>query len=245
MDFAPLAARYDDLRPAGRSWNDLADRTLEALGGTTRLLDVGCGTGRFAVLAAERLGARVWGVDPSPEMLAEARTRAPRGFGWKQASAELLPFKAGWFDGLHMHLVLHVLSDVGQALSECARVLAPGGRLAAVTFELEHFDRFHLGPYFPSLTAIDRARFPDPADVRERLAGAGFADVRGEVIHQQVQLEPEQLIERVRGRYISTLHLLDDAEYRSGLQRLEHDLDGRKEPVHAELVWSLITGRRA
>jgi ubiquinone/menaquinone biosynthesis C-methylase UbiE len=244
MDFAPLAARYDDLRPAGRSWSELAERTLQTLGGTTRVLDIGCGTGRFAVLAAERLGVRVWGVDPSPEMLAEARTRAPRGFGWKQASAENLPFKAGWFDGVHMHLVLHVLSDLDQALRECARVLSPGGRLAALTFELEHFDRFHLNPYFPSLADIDRGRFPAPADVCRRLADGGFAVVGTETIRQQVDLEPERLIERVRGRYISTLHLLDDEEYRTGLERLEHDLAGRTGAVRTELVWSLITGRR-
>jgi ubiquinone/menaquinone biosynthesis C-methylase UbiE len=245
MDFAPLAGRYDDLRPAGRSWSELAERTLEALAGTTRLLDVGCGTGRFAVLAAERLGVRVWGVDPSPEMLSEARARAPRGFGWKQASAEQLPFKSGWFDGLHMHLVLHVLSDLDQALGECARVLLPGGTIAAVTFELEHFDRFHLNPYFPSLADIDRSRFPAPADVCRRLGDAGFADVRSETIRQRVEVEPQRLVERVQGRYISTLHLLGDVEYRRGVERLEHDLEGRTEPVRTELIWSLITGRRA
>jgi ubiquinone/menaquinone biosynthesis C-methylase UbiE len=187
----------------------------------------------------------VWGVDPSPEMLGEARARASRGIGWKQATAEQLPFKAGWFDGLHMHLVLHVLSDLDQALAECARVLSPGGRLAAVTFELEHFDGFHLNEYFPSLAAIDRSRFPAPADVRRRLADAGFAEVVSETIRQQVELEPKALVERVRGRYISTLHLLEDAEYREGLERLEHALDGRTDPVRTELVWALITGRRA
>jgi SAM-dependent methyltransferase len=244
MDFAPLAARYDDLRPAGRSWNDLADRTLAALGGTTRLLDVGCGTGRFAALAAERLGARVWGVDPSPEMLERARSRAPRGIGWKEAAAERLPFRAGWFDGVHMHLVLHVLSDCTAALAECARVLAPGGRFAAVTFELEHFDRFHLTPYFPSITAIDRGRFPAPADVCSELESAGFTAVAREAVRQDVELDPGELLERVRGRYISTLHLLDDGEYAAGLEHLERDIGARTAPVCAELVWSLITGRR-
>jgi ubiquinone/menaquinone biosynthesis C-methylase UbiE len=245
MDFAPLAARYDDLRPAGQSWNALAERTLEALAGTTRMLDVGCGTGRFAVLANERLGARVWGVDPSPEMLSEARARAPRGIGWKQAAAEHLPFKDAWFDGAHMHLVLHVLSDRTRALAECARVLANGGRLAAVTFELEHFDRFHLASYFPSLAGIDRSRFPAPDDVCRELEQAGFADVESRPIHQQIDIEPARLVERVRGRYISTLHLLDEDEYRAGLERLEHDLAGRVAPVRTELIWSLITGRRA
>ena len=86
MDFGPLAERYDRLRPAGATWEQLADLTLEELGPIRRLLDVGCGTGRFAAYAAERTGARVWGVDPSVEMLAQARARGIRGAGWKQAA---------------------------------------------------------------------------------------------------------------------------------------------------------------
>ena len=57
--FDALAPDYDRLRPAGEEWQELAERALAALEGTRRLLDVGCGTGRFAVLASERLGARV------------------------------------------------------------------------------------------------------------------------------------------------------------------------------------------
>ena len=82
----------------------------------TRLLDVGCGTGRFAVLAADRLGARVWGVDRSAEMLDEAKRRpGARGVGWRRAEAEQLPFRDGWFDGAHSHLVLHLVDDLPAA----------------------------------------------------------------------------------------------------------------------------------
>ena len=177
MDFAALASRYDELRPSGTGWQELADAELEELRGTTRLLDVGCGTGRFTVLAAERLGARVWGVDPSADMIAQARARAARGVGWRQASAEQLPFRDSWFDGVHAHLVVHLLDDLPAALRELARVLSPSGRLVVVSFRPEHFDGFHLNPYFPSIAAIDRARFPDPAALVAEAEGAGFTDV--------------------------------------------------------------------
>ena len=57
-----------------------------------RVLDVGCGTGKFARVLAERGLAKVWAVDPAPEMLAEARRRVPGSVGLKLASSERLPF---------------------------------------------------------------------------------------------------------------------------------------------------------
>jgi SAM-dependent methyltransferase len=242
MDFAPMAARYDELRPASP---DLAEVTLAELEGARRLLDVGCGTGRFAVLAAERLGARVWGIDPSPEMLARARARGARGCGWKQATAERLPFKDGWFDAVHAHLVLHLVEDRSQAIAEMLRVLDTAGRLVIVSFRPEHFDRFHLAPYFPSLVEIDRARFPDPGLLERELLEAGLDEVSERAVRGHLRLEPAELLERVRGRYMSTLHLLGEDEYQSGLERLERDMAGRTAAVEAELVWSLTVGRRA
>jgi ubiquinone/menaquinone biosynthesis C-methylase UbiE len=242
IDFGGLAGSYDRLRPAGRAWEELAELSLGRLGAPARLLDVGCGTGRFARFAADRLGARVWGVDVSEEMLAQARN-VPGGerIGWKRASAERLPFRRGWFDAAHMHLVLHLLDDRAAAYHELARVLGPGGRAALVTFTPSHFDAFHLNPWFPSIAAIDNERFPDPAEVAAGLEDAGLGGVAVEELHQSVELEPADVLERVRGRYISTLHLLDEDEYREGLARLENDLAGRTEPLTAVLHWAVIT----
>ncbi len=243
--FDALAERYDELRPAGRTWRELAELTLAELGGATRLIDVGCGTGRFAVLAAERLGARVWGVDPSAEMLARARRRTGgRRVGWKNARAERLPFRDGWFDAAHLHLVLHALDDRGAAVTELGRVLAPGGRLVIVTFQRDHFERFFLNPYFPSLAAVDLARFPDPDGVVRDLTHAGFSGAGQRRISQTVVAEPDEVVERVRGRYISTLHLLDADEYSSGLARLERETAAGRAPFTYSLEWALITARR-
>lgn len=245
LDFDPLAASYDRLRPAGEAWTELAEHTLASMPGCRRLLDVGCGTGRFAVLAHRRLGGKVWGVDPSAEMLRQARARPDtRGIGWKQGVAERLPFKDGWFDAAHLHLVVHTLADRAAALGEVARVLAPSGRLAIATFAPEHFDRFFLNPYFPSLAGIDRARFPDPAVLAAEVEASGFGDVRVERISQPIRAEPDDVLERVRGRYISTLHLLDPAEYAAGLAQLERDVGAGREAFGYSLEWALVTGTR-
>lgn len=243
--FDALAPEYDRLRPAGDGWTELAERTLAALAGTTRLVDVGCGTGRFAVLAAERLGARVWGVDRSAEMLHEAKRRpGGRGVGWRRADAEKLPFRDGWFDGAHSHLVLHLVDDLPAAVAELARVVSPGGRLVVGTFAPEHFREFFLNPYFPSIPEIDLARFPDPGRLCGDLASAGFAGAAVDRFDQDVEADAAVVLDRVRGRYISTLRLLDAEEYAAGLARLEADVAAGTERFGYTLRWALVTARR-
>jgi SAM-dependent methyltransferase len=246
VDFAALAADYDRLRPRSSAPTELGTATFEHLRGCRRLIDVGCGTGQFAVSAANGLGARVWGVDPSAEMLEQARARpGATRVGWRRAAAERLPFKDAWFDAAHAHLVVHLLPDRGRALGEMARVLSAGGRLVIVTFELDHFERFFLNPYFPSIPAIDRERFPDPELLLAELGDVGFTALQRRRVAQPVSAGAPDVLERVRGRYISTLHLIDPAEYRRGLTRLEADVAGGTETFEYSLQWSLITATRA
>ena len=183
-----------------------------------RVLDIGCGTGRWSQALAER-GSRVWGVDASPEMVAEARGR---GVNAKVARAEALPFKEGWFDRALAVLVIHVL-DRPRAFAELRRVLADDGRLAIGTFDHAQFEDYYLNPFFPSLAAIDRARFPRREQLEAELRAAGF-EPRTVPLHQRTVRSREWVLERIRGRFISTLQLLDDDEFAEGLARAEREL---------------------
>jgi SAM-dependent methyltransferase len=200
------------------------------------VLDIGCGTGRVAAALAER-GSRVWGIEPSPEMARLARQRVSTV---KVASAERLPFKDGWFQRAVMWLVVHLL-DRPRAFEEAKRVLAPDGRLVVATFGPAHFERYWLNRFFPSLEAIDRARFPEPAALQEELEGAGFSSVRLVPLAQRAEIGREAALERVRGRFISPLQLLDEEEFRAGLERMEAEL-----PEHNEygLEWVIATAYR-
>jgi SAM-dependent methyltransferase len=243
--FDAVAGDYDRLRTSGGQWQALADRTLASLAKPRRLLDIGSGTGRFAVYAAEQLGARVWAVEPSAAMLERARSR-PGGerVGWRQASVEALPFKDGWFDAAHVHLVMHLVEDRPVALAQLSRVLSPRGRVAIVTFHLDHFEQFYLNDYFPSIPAIDLARFPDPATLADELVAAGFGDTAVERISTPACSRGADVLERVRGRYISTLSVVSADEYQRGLARLERDVHDGREEFEFTLEWALITATR-
>lgn len=205
-----------------------------------RVLDVGCGTGRLAEAFVER-GAQVWGVDPSPEMLAQARARLGRRAGLELGRAEALPYRDGRFERAVLSLVVqHVERE--RALPELARVLVPDGRVVIATFAPEHFDAIWLARFFPSLAALDRARFPDPGHLASELTGSGFARARLRELALTSSVSREEALEKLRRRYISTLWLLDEDEYRAGLARAERELAAdTRYPVE----WRLVVADRA
>jgi ubiquinone/menaquinone biosynthesis C-methylase UbiE len=219
-DFGWVARSYDELRPADAKWWEVFELLVREgdLAGR-RVLDIGCGTGRAAEALVER-GSRVWGVEPEPEMAALARGRVSTV---KVAPAERLPFKDGWFERALMWLVVHLV-DRPKAFGEAARVLRPDGRLAIGTFHPLHFERYWLKEFFPSLEAIDKARFPAPDELDSELRAAGFARVEQDRLTQTASVDRETAIERVRRRFISPLQLLDEGELEAGVARMESEL---------------------
>mgnify|MGYP001570749132 CR=1 FL=1 len=141
-----------------------------------RVLDVGCGTG-VAAITARRMGAKVTGLDLTPELLTRAKENATiAGFPdmqWKEGDAEALPFTDGEFDA--------VISQYGHMFAprpdvtarEMLRVLKPGGRIAFSTWppELALGRLFALtGKYLPAPPGVTPpGAWGEPAFVRERL----------------------------------------------------------------------------
>jgi demethylmenaquinone methyltransferase/2-methoxy-6-polyprenyl-1,4-benzoquinol methylase/phosphoethanolamine N-methyltransferase len=106
------------------------------------VLDVGCGTGEITMRAKARTGptGSVTGIDPAPEMVAEARQKAARAgldIDYHVAAVEALPVAAASFDVVTSSLMMHHLPQElkPRAVAEIRRVLKPGGRLVIVDFK--------------------------------------------------------------------------------------------------------------
>jgi ubiquinone/menaquinone biosynthesis C-methylase UbiE len=99
-----------------------------------RVLDVGCGPGTFAALAADA-GAEVVAVDVSAGVIETAKAQAARlglaeRISFETASLLDLPFEAAQFDLVWASMVIHHIEDPVAAMTELGRVLKPGGRIA-------------------------------------------------------------------------------------------------------------------
>ncbi len=103
------------------------------------LLDVGCGTGTVAIKAGEA-GARVTGLDLSPQMLEGAREAAERRgvrADWVEGDAEDLPFPDRSFDVAASSFGCMFAPRHEVVAAEMARVLRPGGRLGIVAWTVD------------------------------------------------------------------------------------------------------------
>jgi ubiquinone/menaquinone biosynthesis C-methylase UbiE len=98
-----------------------------------RVLDLACGTGNAALVAA-RAGAQVTGLDNSPRLLEVARERVP-GAEFVQGDALELPFADGEFDQAVSVFGLIFARPAEKAVAELIRVVRPGGRVAITTWQ--------------------------------------------------------------------------------------------------------------
>ena len=159
-----------------------------------RVIDVACGTGIVARIAAQRVGptGAVVGVDLNPGMLSVARSVASADSGsdgslqWQEASADKLPVPDGSFNIVYCQLGLQFFADRAAALREMRRVLGTEGRLALMVWR-----GIHESPGFAVLAealernigqtaaAIMRAPFglSDADELEALVSAAGFQNI--------------------------------------------------------------------
>ncbi len=103
-----------------------------------RILDVGCGKGRFArALRDQEPEAEIWGLDISPEML----RFVPEGIHTRAGSMTELPFEDDFFDGAYATESLEHAVEIEKAVTEICRVVKAGGRIAVIDKNAEKWGR--------------------------------------------------------------------------------------------------------
>jgi SAM-dependent methyltransferase len=186
-----------------------------------RILDLGCGTGRFSDALAQRFHAAVAAIDPSMKMLAIARRkqRDPR-VHYLRGRAEAIPLASGSVDLVFMSMSVHHFSDVGQAARECRRVLRPEGRIVIRTGSREQIAAYPYVPFFPSAGAILHDVLPDIPGVRHDFEAAGFRLASAEIVTQVIAPGWAAYADKLSAGGDSVLARLPRSEFDAGLASL-------------------------
>ncbi len=218
VDYSQISKYYDKVRKAEiDAW---ISRIVEfgCIEKSSCVLDVGCGTGRFPLGILTLTKATIVSIDLSADMLKEAMKKAgAEKIFWVQADGHSFPFKNRHFDCVYMTLVLHHLEDKTTGLQEVYRVLKKDGKCVIMTQSHSKIRR-HIISNFPRISAIDLKRFPSIPSTMDLMVKIGFTKVQTCRIQRDEGVIPlEEYLNSVRNKYISTLTLLTEEEFRKGM----------------------------
>jgi ubiquinone/menaquinone biosynthesis C-methylase UbiE len=188
-----------------------------------RILEVGCGTGRW-LSDLQSVTGGVYGLDFSAGMLKEAFKRN-KFIRLTRGKAGQLPFAEAAFNLVYCVNAIHHFDCPPVFVSEARRLLKPGGKLAVVGMNPHGCrDNWYVYHYFEGIYKTDLDRFPSWGTVLDWMAAAGFAEVKWRVV--------DHILDHKIGREVlndpflqknacSQLALLSDAAYNAGLRRIE------------------------
>lgn len=224
------ASRYDSARslpPETKTlWLDELKSAIPAQD-IRRVLDLGCGTGRFTSALSEAFGCPAVGVEPSRAMLDVAKgqkTQDPSTILWKLGQAEAIPLQNQSADLVFMSQVFHHLAQPWQALNEIARVLTPNGFLAIRNGTREHNSELAWLKFFPGAREIEDERTPSAQELQDFVCGhspAKFGIISHRVIHQLFAASHAEYYEKVSQRGLSALIAISDKAFQAGLEQFK------------------------
>jgi ubiquinone/menaquinone biosynthesis C-methylase UbiE len=216
-------------------WREAVARHLCPSPGLT-LLDLGAGSGQFAVAFSEWFGLRVVAVEPSAAM----RDRIPRTEAIRalEGEASVLPLPDESADAAWLSLVIHHIPDVRVAAREIRRVLRPG---APVLIRQGFPGRagIELVRWFPE-TARTVETYPSVADVCDAFAAAGF---RREALEPVRETYPKGSLADLLDQLDTlrdadtTMRTLTEGEFRRGKERLRRSIRHGDDTAETRSNW--------
>jgi ubiquinone/menaquinone biosynthesis C-methylase UbiE len=220
-DRTDIPAGYDRGRDHGPEMLDLWMNVLAAhLEGRApgRILDLGCGTGRFSDALAVRFDSEVVGVDPSLKMLGQAQHKQYRGrVRLLLGRGEALPLRSNSIDVIFTSMTFHHFTDRQLVASECRRVLRGQGRVFVRTGTREQIPSYPYYPFFPASHSIMHEVLPDGSTIREVFEAAGFSLTTWVIITQTIAPDWAAYADKLAAGADSVLARLEPQDFAAGV----------------------------
>lgn len=207
-DYAAQVVSWRQKVPASGWIDDILSLGFELDG--RRILDCGCGNGKYGALLTNR-GAVVVGVDREPVCVEESNGNSPCYEHVVLGTLANMPFSDNAFDLALMRYVIHLVpqDDRDAVLTEVHRTVKPGGAVIVETAFREQYSSHHDHVIFPRLTEAISSYYPEYDELSATLTRAGFVSVsRSETVQvkpnrktvEEMLTESRQLVEQGRGQ---------------------------------------------
>ncbi len=222
--FEHVASIYDFVRDTDMRIVEHIMPELPGCRHPVNVADIGCGTGRYSKIIAEKLKNkfRFFCCDYSSAMLAECRRNIKHGvfsdpFYYCRVQADDLPFNGRCFDAVVTFNAVHHF-DLEKFMNEAARVLRIDGLLAIYTRTPEQNARTVWGQYFPGFIEHE-TRLYQRNRLEEAVKNVSKLQLEGiqEIIHNRTE-PPELLLKRARHGHYSTFALYSKEEFKRALK---------------------------
>jgi len=239
INYNEISKIYDDVREQDLPIINNFINELEITKETT-ILDVGCGTGNYAMALEKITEAKMYGIEPSEGMLLRAKEKKS-GIIFKTGSAGEIPYEDRKFEFIYMTDVIHHVPDIVAMFKEFRRVLKEGGKICICTQSHRQIDLRYMSEFFPATAVADKSRYPDVDEIIEAAMKNGLSHLKTEVVCEGDGAElGAEYIELIEKKGFSMLHLIDDAAYRSGLDAVKNAIGNgtiHRKSAGGTLVW--------
>jgi ubiquinone/menaquinone biosynthesis C-methylase UbiE len=250
-DYDRIAAVYDS-----RYAHNALDNVAAALSRLARrvpaprILEAGCGTGRW-IESLRPLCSLIVGADASTGMLRRAKARLGDA-GLVCAVANRLPFRGTQFDLIYCVNALHHFEDQRGFVHDAVALLKPGGAFALIGIDPRTQCSRYLYEYFEGTLEMDLARYPSFDQQMGWMAEVALAGVELQVVDRYAASYPgsavldDPFLEKDSN---SMLALLSDEAYSSGLRRIRAAIEQAEsvgEPIlfRSEIAFGMVVGHR-
>jgi ubiquinone/menaquinone biosynthesis C-methylase UbiE len=232
-DNRQVAQRYNAARALPAATLDLWMHTLQQLipQPISRLVDVGCGTGRFTGALAMTFGCTTLGIDPAGPMLQAARATHGPAMHWVQAAAEAMPMVSHCVDAVWLSQVMHHLPDWGAVCRELHRVLRSGGYMVVRNGTQETNAMTPWLQWFPEAVAVEQRRTPSRQAMIDQITAHAYDCVALRTVWQVFACSAGAYYTKIAQRGLSSLIALSDDAFAAGLQRLRAWAEAQPAPV--------------
>jgi len=189
------------------------------------VLEIGCGTGNYAVAIANLTEAQVYGMDQSEGMLEKASAKQSKVSFTKGDAVTLEKFEDNYFDVIYMVDVIHHIKDINTMFKNIYRVLRKEGTVFIFTDSYENIKNRLTTKYFPETLEVEINRYQSNEEIFKAMRGNGFHSIKADNLDVGCDDEAgEKLIKIAEKQGYSMFNLISQEAIARGIERLKEDL---------------------